>query len=146
MEDAFRSCLYSHRWTYFVWICWRTQTSFFPDRIKFAMDSTEETWIALKSPKKPTHCFKIPSVKQQLMKAIGGIMNNLSPTYLPHNSNIAIEKADIKVLFSTAFHPSFCGYKHEIWISMWISMKAVKTCLHWCDLLAQGISQWKMKY
>lgn len=71
------------------------------------MGSTEETWIALKSPKKPTHCFKIPSVKQQLMKAIGGIMNNLSPAYLPHNSNIAIEKAILKSCFPLHFTPPF---------------------------------------
>lgn len=37
---------------------------FFWQNIKFAMGSTEETWIALKNPKKPTHCFKIPSPKQ----------------------------------------------------------------------------------
>lgn len=47
---------------------------------------------------------------------MGGIMNSLSPTYFLCNSNIAIEKANMKILFSTAFHPSFCGYKHEIWI------------------------------
>lgn len=87
---------------------------FFPDRINFAVGSTEETCVALKNPKKPTYCFKIPSDKQQLMKAVGAIMNNVSPIYILHISSIAMEEAHMKALFSTAFHPSFSGYNHEI--------------------------------